>query len=58
MHNKWDLWLLYLSHSYRAAIELRDALVGLVTSLPHPIILQEEKKGHDIISYQILQSLI
>lgn len=33
--------LLYLGHSYRAAVELGDALVGLITSLPHPIILQE-----------------
>lgn len=33
-----------LSHSYRAAVELRDALVSLVTSLPHPIILKKKKK--------------
>lgn len=33
--------LLYLSHSYRAAVQLRDSLIGLVPSLPHPIILQE-----------------
>lgn len=47
---------LYLSDSDRAAIELGDALVGLVTSLPHPIILQEER-GHDIIHQQSLQFL-
>lgn len=51
--NKWNL---YLSDSDRAAIELGDALVGLVTSLPHPIILQEER-GHDIIHQQSLPSL-
>lgn len=32
-----------LRHSYGAAVELRDALVSLVTSLPHPIILKEDK---------------
>lgn len=34
--------LVYLSHPYGAAIELRDPLVGLITSLPHPIILQRD----------------
>lgn len=38
-NDRWNLWILYLGNSYRAAIELGDALVGLVTSLPHPIIL-------------------
>lgn len=38
----------YLSDSHRAGVELRDALVGLVTSLPHPIIL----KGRGVIISQ------
>lgn len=42
-NNQQNLCLLYLSDSYRATVELRDALVGLVTSLPHPIILKGGK---------------
>lgn len=43
-NNKWSMWLPYLCNSYRAAIKLGDALVGLITSLPHPIILQGGKR--------------
>lgn len=43
-NNKHNLCLLHLSDSYRAPVELGDALVGLVTSLPHPIILKGGKK--------------
>lgn len=38
--DKRELRVFYLRQSYRTTVELGDALISLVASLPHPIILK------------------
>lgn len=50
--DKRKLRVFYLRQSYRTTVELGDALIGLVASFPHPIILQG-KNGIDKVTWQV-----